>query len=223
MHWKPPKGSTLSPGDIRCMMADKKEIGINGTKYSAKKANATSHASNVTIDSVMYSISMARFSVPRCSYISSPMATYHVSALQHSNKVGALINHGANGGIVGADCHVIKEMHPFINVEGIENHVMEKCPIVTAGGITNLNKGPIILIMNQYALSGKGASIHSSLQMEWYNVDVDNRSMKVGGKQQLTIVDGFLFLSISDVDYHLWTMHHAQTNLVLLWRYSQTL
>ena len=79
MHWKPPKGSTLPPGDIWCMMADKNEIDINGNTYSAKKANATSHTSDVTIDGVTYSISMARYSISTCSDISSPMATYHVS------------------------------------------------------------------------------------------------------------------------------------------------
>ena len=141
-------------------------------------------------------------SQPMHSAISSPIATDHVSALQHSDKMGALIDCGANGGIVGADCCVIKEMHHFINVKGIDNHVMEKHPIVTAGGITNSNKGPIILIMNQYALSGKVTSIHSSPQMEWYNVDVDvdDRSIRVGGKLM-----SLLFLSISDADYHIWT------------------
>ena len=57
------------------MMADKKEIDINGTKYSVKKAScATFHASNVTIDGVTYSINMARFSIPTSSDISSLMA-----------------------------------------------------------------------------------------------------------------------------------------------------
>ena len=46
--------------------------------------------------------------------------------------------------------------------------------------------------MNQYAMSGKGTSIHSSPQVEWYNVNIDNRSMKVGGKQQLKMIDGFV-------------------------------
>ena len=70
---------------------------------------------------------------------------------------------------------------------------MEKHPIIIAGGVTNSNKGPIILIMNQCALvSGKGTSIHSSLQMEWFNVNVDDRSMKVGGKEQIKMIDGFV-------------------------------
>ena len=36
------------------MMADKKEIDINGVKYSIKKANASSHASNFTINGWCY-------------------------------------------------------------------------------------------------------------------------------------------------------------------------
>jgi hypothetical protein len=46
--------------------------------------------------------------------------------------------------------------------------------------------------MNQYALSGKGTSILSSLQMEWYNIVVNDKSMKVGRRQQLKTVDRFI-------------------------------
>ena len=40
------------------------------------------------------------------------------------------------------------------DVEGINNHVIEKHPIVTACGLTNSNRGPVILIMNQYVHAG---------------------------------------------------------------------
>ena len=83
-------------------------------------------------------------------------------------------------------------MSCFVNIEGINNHVMEQNPTVTVGGVTNSNKGPIILVMNQYALSGKGTSIHSLPHMEWYNVDVENKYMKVGRKRQLKTVDRFI-------------------------------
>jgi hypothetical protein len=43
--------------------------------------------------------------------------------------------------------------------------------------------GPVILIMHQYAHSGKGHSIHSSPQLEWNGIDVDDKSARVGGKQ----------------------------------------
>ena len=150
------------------MIADRKALNINGAQYSAKKANAALHPSDVIIKGITYTINMADFS-PANGTVNTPMmTTYHVSASWHSDDTtGALVDCGANNGIAGADCHIIKGMDHFINVEGIDNQVMEKHPIVTAGGITNSNRGPVILIMNQYAYVGKGTSIHSSPQMEW--------------------------------------------------------
>jgi hypothetical protein len=45
-----------------------------------------------------------------------------------------------------------------------------------AGAVTQSNCGPVILIMHQYAHSGKGHSIHSSPQLEWNGIDVDDKS-----------------------------------------------
>jgi hypothetical protein len=45
--------------------------------------------------------------------------------------------------------------------------------------------------MHQYAHSGKGHSIHSSPQLEWNGVNVDDKSAQVGGKQRLVTFDGF--------------------------------
>jgi hypothetical protein len=45
--------------------------------------------------------------------------------------------------------------------------------------------------MHQYAHSGKGHSIHSSPQLEWNSVNVDNKSARIGGKQRLVTFDGF--------------------------------
>ena len=187
--------NTLAPpGDIQHMtMADKKEIDINGAKYSVKKANATPHASDITINGVTYSINMARFSVQTNMTFSLlqwlPTMFPHLSTLIRQGPSLIMVPMVA---LQEKTVMSLKKMHPFGNVEGIDSHVMEKCPIVTAGGVTNSNKGPIILIMNQYALSGKGISIHSLPQMEWYSVNVDDRSMKVGGKQQLKVIDGFV-------------------------------
>jgi hypothetical protein len=92
---------------------------------------------------------------------------------------GALVNRGANGRIAGSDCRIIEvnnQPQHFINVEGIDRHVMTKWLLVTAGAVTETNQGPIILIMNQYAHSGKGHSIHSSLQLEWNQDDIDDKS-----------------------------------------------
>jgi len=47
--------------------------------------------------------------------------------------------------------------------------------------------------MNQYAHAGKGHTIHSSLQLEHYGLNVDEKSRKVGGLQRITTNDGFIF------------------------------
>jgi hypothetical protein len=77
---------------------------------------------------------------------------------------GALVDWGANGGITGSNCCIIEvndQPQCFVNVEGIDGHVMTKQWLVTAGAVTETNQGPIILIMNQYAHSGRDTpSIH---------------------------------------------------------------
>jgi len=70
---------------------------------------------------------------------------------------------------------------------------MEWLPIVTAGATVKSNRGPVILIMNQYAHAGKGHTIHSSPQMEYYGLSVNEKSRKVGGLQRITTNDGFTF------------------------------
>jgi hypothetical protein len=122
------------------------------------------------------------------------LTTYRVSFTRHLGMTGALVDRGANGGIAGSDCHVIKvndQPQCFVNVEGIDGHVMTKRWLITAGAVTETNRGPDILIMNPYAHSGKGHSIHSSPQLEWNQVDIDDKSRHVWGKQHLLTLDGF--------------------------------
>ena len=69
---------------------------------------------------------------------------------------------------------------------------MEKHPLVIAGSITNLNHGPIIVIMNQYVHAGMRTWKHSLPQMEWDKISVDDKSVKVGGNQCLSTPDGFI-------------------------------
>ena len=46
--------------------------------------------------------------------------------------------------------------------------------------------------MHQYAIYGKGKSIHSSPQLEHYGIKVDDRSLKVGGGQRITTLEGYV-------------------------------
>ena len=85
---------------------------------------------------------------------------------QHANHTNQqLVDHGANGGLAGSDMHVIHKTHRKISIQGIDNHE-----------VTGL---------------GKGSSIHSSGQLEWFKTNVDEKSVKVGGTQLITTLDGY--------------------------------
>ena len=47
--------------------------------------------------------------------------------------------------------------------------------------------------MNEYAYYGKGHTIHSAGQIEWHKNLVHDKSVKVGGKQCITALDGYAF------------------------------
>jgi hypothetical protein len=160
------------PGDVWCLLGNKVKT-IGSTPYEVKGAGTTPTPMDVDIDGVVYSVKMAD-------------CVYRVSTNNHSEVTGALIDRGANGGIAGNNCRVIEindQPHRYVSVEGIDGHVMKWCRLVTAGAVTHSNRGPMILIMHQYAHSGKGHSIHSSPQLEWNGVDIDNKSARVIGKQ----------------------------------------
>ena len=65
--------------------------------------------------------------------------------------------------------------------------------IVQCAASVNTNHGYVNLIMNEYAYYGKGHTIHSSGQIEWHKKLVDDKSVKVGGTQCITTLDGYAF------------------------------
>ena len=108
----------------------------------------------------------------------------------HTDSVVDCLNHGEEYTELHIECTSectelcihsfvvqIKEMNCFVNAEDVDTYVLGKCDVIMAS-----NKGPVIFSMWQYALTGMGESIHSLLQMEWYQVHIDNTSVKVGGK-----------------------------------------
>jgi hypothetical protein len=107
-------------------------------------------------------------------------------------RTGALIDRGANGGIAGDDVRIINRTGRQVDVQGIDNHQIVDIPIVTAGAVVKMQRGEVIIILHQYAYTGKGKTIHSSSQLEWYKQEVDNRSIKVGGKQHIKTLDGYV-------------------------------
>jgi len=93
-----------------------------------------------------------------------------------------LVDRGANGGMAGEDVMIIERGERYATVNGIDGHTVQDLLICTVAAQVKSNKGPIILIMHQYAYLGKGKTIHSSGQIEYYKNAVDDKSSKVGGK-----------------------------------------
>ena len=122
--------------------------------------------------------------------------TYHVS--QHkSSSLGSLIDCGANGGLAGADVRVIHHSATprTVDVSGIDGHQITNLPLVTAGGVVQSQRGPVIAILHQYAYTGQGKTIHSSAQLEWFKNEVHDRSLRIpGGQQCLKTADGYIHL-----------------------------
>jgi hypothetical protein len=99
----------------------------------------------------------------------------------------SLIDRGANGGVAGDDMRVIFRTNRSVDIKGIDSHHVNDIGIGTVGGVVQTNMGPVIAIMHQYALLGKGPSIHSPSQLEWYKNNVNDKSIHVpGGLQCIT-------------------------------------
>ena len=111
---------------------------------------------------------------------------------QHANHTNEqLVDRGANGGLAGSEMRVIHKTHRKINIQGIDNHEVTGLDVVTGATLLNTSQGKVIGIFNEYAYLGKGSSIHSSGQLEWFKTNVDEKSVKVGGTQLITTLDGY--------------------------------
>jgi hypothetical protein len=107
--------------------------------------------------------------------------SYHKATMVNSLS---LIDRGANGGVAGEDVHVLFHTSRTVDIKGIDNHHVNDIGIGTVGGVVQTQHGPVIAIMHQYALLGKGSSIHSPSQLEWYKNDVNDKSIHVPGGLQ---------------------------------------
>ena len=76
-------------------------------------------------------------------------------------------------------------------VTGIDVHELQGLDVVQCAALVETNHDIANLIMNEYACYGKGHTIHSSGQVEWFKNSVDDRSVQVGGKQRICTIDGY--------------------------------
>jgi len=107
------------------------------------------------------------------------------------SKRGTLVDRGANGGMLGNDAKVIFKRNKTVDVTGVDNHELNALPMVDVTAKTIANKGPVILILGNYAYHGLNRTLHSAGQIEWHLNKVYDTSMKVGGRQVIKTVDGY--------------------------------
>ena len=109
-------------------------------------------------------------------------------------NLGALIDGGTNGGLAGADVHVLETVpHVQVDVSGIMDNTMESLPIVQCAALVDMiNEGNVILIMSQYAKRNHGKTIHSKNQLEHFGCVVLNTAKRHGGKQALYSPEGYV-------------------------------
>jgi len=106
-HWKPVKGSALSPADPCKMLADNKDITIDGFQHTAKKSSTAPSPSDLNI----YACGQI------CTIKMAETMMYGVSAACCNPHMGALVDRGAYGGVAGEDCRVLETTECLVNIE----------------------------------------------------------------------------------------------------------
>ena len=115
---------------------------------------------------------------------------YHVAQASQAEH-GSLVDRGANRGLAGSDVRILSRSSRKCTVTGIDSHELQGLDVVQCAALVETNHGIVNLIMNEYACYGKGHTIHSSGQIEWFKNSVDDRSVQVGGNQRICTIDGY--------------------------------
>jgi hypothetical protein len=116
--------------------------------------------------------------------------TFFVSQYTLLKAIGALLDRGANGGLLGNDVWVFAWHEKTVDVKGLSNHTESNLRLASAAAKIDTPDGPHIIIMHQYAYLGQGTTIHSAGQIEHHGHNICDKSKKVGGQQRLLTVDG---------------------------------
>ena len=71
-------------------------------------------------------------------YLPKMASTYHISKHSASSH-GSLVDSGANGGLAGADFHVLERTGRNVSVTGIDDHELPGLDIVTCVALIQTN------------------------------------------------------------------------------------
>ena len=96
-----------------------------------------------------------------------------------------MVDRVANVGIAGEDVTVLNTFpHRHVNIQGIDNHNITSILIATVGDLDHSQPDPVFIIIHQYAYHGKGKTMHSYMQIQWYKNDFNEKPRKVNGGEQ---------------------------------------
>ena len=116
--------------------------------------------------------------------------TYHIAHASQA-KHGSLVDRGPNGCLALSDVRILSRSSRKCTVIGIDSHELQGLDVVQCAALVETNHGIVNLIINEDACYGKGHTIHSSGQIEWFKNSVDDRSVEGGGKQRICTIDGY--------------------------------
>ena len=102
-----------------------------------------------------------------------------------------MVDRGDNGGLAGSDVRILSRSSRKCTVTGIDSHELQGLDVVQCAALVETNHGIVNHTMNEHTCYGKGHTIHSSGQIEWFKNSVDDRSVQVGGKQRICTIDGY--------------------------------
>jgi len=116
--------------------------------------------------------------------------TIHAKSSAMNN---CLVDRGANGCIIGSHMRVI-ETYPdcHVDITGIDNHELPAVPLGAGGMVVCSNHGNIIAIIRHGAILPTHKTILSSVQMESFQIVVNNVSPSVGGQGLITTPKGYI-------------------------------
>ena len=171
--------STPSPVSTQPASVLRNMMSTRSTRGDSSVANET-----ITLDGVTYT-----------RQVTATLVYQVQGQRKRATSPGALIDGGANGGLVGSDAKILEtDLLNTADVVGVTDHILSSLPIVQAAAkLDTQDHGPVIGIFSSYAMrSDGGPTVHSKGQMEAFGLIVDDKSSLVGGTQCIITNEGYV-------------------------------
>ena len=105
----------------------------------------------------------------------------------------ALVDRGANGGLMGSEGRLVQWTDRTIDCTGIDSHEIRDLKIGHFGATVKTQSGPIIIEMHEYAYVQGGKTIHSSGQIEHNKNTVNDKAAAITGETpHIRTLEGYM-------------------------------